>query len=379
MKLIFKILKNIIFFLLGIGLLLTVVISLFVNFYPSFGGDPSAEDQKLYEQIAYFKEGKFYNIEATQMGFSFKNIRKLIHEYNRDDVQRAPKGSIPAESIDSLTIAHYVDSLPRITWFGHSAFLLEVKNKKILLDPMLGKSPAPHAFFGTKRFDYQLPIAIEKLPQIDAVVFSHDHYDHLDYESVLKLKDKTTTFFVPLGVDAHLEAWDVSKDKIKTLNWNDSIQIENVKYICAPARHFSGRGILNRESTLWASWIVEVGGYKFYFSGDGGYGKHFKEIGEKYGPFDFAMMECGQYNEMWADIHMMPEETVQASLDLNTKLAMPIHWGAFTLALHAWTDPIERFKESALAQNLPFIAPKIGESFILKEPYVYSQSWWEGK
>lgn len=377
MKLTFKILKNILLFLLGIGLLLTIIISLFVNFYPSFGGDPTAEDQKIYEEIAYFKEGKFYNPEITQMGFSLKNIKKLIREYNRDDIQRAPKGTIPVVSIDSLTIAQYVDSLPRITWFGHSAFLLEIDDKKILLDPMLGESPAPHPLLGTKRYYGQLPIAIEKLPVIDAVIFSHDHYDHLDYESVLKLKDKTNAFFVPLGVDAHLKAWDVPWENIKVLNWNDSTQFADIKLICTPARHFSGRGILNRETTLWASWIVEVGSYKFYFSGDGGYGKHFKEIGEKYGPFDFAMMECGQYNEMWADIHMMPEETVQASLDLNTKLAMPIHWGAFTLALHAWTDPIERFKKSALTKNLPYIAPKIGESVILQEPYLYKETWWK--
>ena len=360
----------------AIALIFTLTVSLFVNFYPSFGGEPSEEDQKHFEEIAFFKEGKFYNPEPTQMGFSFSNIQKLIKEYNRDDVQRAPQTPPPVHQIDSINIANYNDTLPRITWFGHSAFLLEIANKKILLDPMLGESPAPHPLLGTKRFYEQLPIAIEKLPNIDAIVFSHDHYDHLDYESVLQLKDKTKAFLVPLGVDAHLEAWEVAPSKINSLNWWDSISIEGIKFICAPARHFSGRGILNRESTLWASWILEVNGYKFYFSGDGGYGKHFKEIGEKHGPFDFVMMECGQYNEMWADIHMMPEETVQASLDLNSKLAMPIHWGAFTLALHSWTDPIERFSKKAQEVQLPYIAPEIGEAVILHEPYPQVNRWW---
>ncbi len=371
-----RILKKIFFAIFAIALIFSLAVSLFVNFYPSFGGEPSAQDQELYKKIAFFKEGKFYNPEPTQMGFSFSNIQKLIKEYSRDDVQRAPKVPPTVHQIDSINIANYSDTLPRITWFGHSAFLLEVGTKKILLDPMLGESPAPHPLLGTKRFYEQLPIAIEKLPKIDAVVFSHDHYDHLDYESVLKLKEKTAAFLVPLGVDAHLEAWGVEHGKIKSLNWWDSTDVANIKFICTPARHFSGRGILNRESTLWASWILKIDGYKFYFSGDGGYGQHFKEIGSKYGPFDFAMMECGQYNEMWADIHMMPEETVQASLDLDAKLAMPIHWGAFTLALHSWTDPIERFSKKARDVQLPFIAPEIGEVVYLNT-YPQVNAWWK--
>ena len=184
---------------------------------------------------------------------------------------------------------------------------------------------------------------------------------------------------MPLGVGAHFLAWGVPEESIHEFNWWDEIQHEGLKIAFAPARHFSGRGLTNRNSTLWGSWIITGQTHNIYFSGDGGYGPHFKEIGAKYGPFDFAMLECGQYNPNWVQIHMMPEETAQAAVDLQAKLMMPIHSGAFALSLHSWTDPIERVTKKAAELNMPLIAPKIGQEVNLHEPVIALEEWWVRK
>ncbi|MEM1136333.1 MAG: MBL fold metallo-hydrolase [Bacteroidota bacterium] len=364
------------YILLSFLVLLILAGTLFLNFYPSFGGNHSAEEKATFAEKANYKKGKFLNEVATDMSFSFSDILTLIGEYRRKDVQRKPDIIIPVNKIDSLEIASYSDTVPRMTWFGHSAFLLEIDNKKILIDPMLGESPAPHPMLGTKRYTKELPIEIAKLPHIDVVIFSHDHYDHLDYESILLLKEKVNHFYVPLGLGAHLIAWGVNSSKIHELDWWEEINHEDLHLACTPARHFSGRGVFNRESTLWASWVIQTKSFNIFFSGDSGYGPHFKEIGAKYGAFDFAMIECGQYNELWADIHMMPEESVQACLDLTAKTAMPIHWGAFTLALHAWTDPITRFLKKAMEKQLPYITPEIGKPILLNDFAIHKTNWW---
>jgi len=241
---------------------------------------------------------------------------------------------------------------------------------------MFGDNVGPHPWLGTNRFTNGIPIEIDKLPQIDLVLFSHDHYDHLDYKSVLKLKEKVKQFYVPLGVGSHLESWAVEVDKIHEFNWWDEKIFDEIQLVCAPARHFSGRGIFDRNTTMWASWVIKSDTIAIYFSGDSGYGPHFKEIGEKYGPFDFAMLECGQYDKRWENIHMMPEQTAQAALDLKAKLMMPIHWGAFVLALHSWKDPVERVTKEAQELNVNVITSKIGEQFLLNKPLIEENSWW---
>jgi L-ascorbate metabolism protein UlaG (beta-lactamase superfamily) len=242
---------------------------------------------------------------------------------------------------------------------------------------MFGLVPAPHPYLGKERFNSELPIEIENLPQIDAIILSHDHYDHLDYGSIMRLKDKTKIFYVPLGVGVHLESWGIPKERIVEMDWWEEQAFDSLNIIFAPARHFSGRGLSDRFKTLWGSWIVQGKNDNIYFSGDGGYGPHFKEIGEKYGPFDFAMMECGQYDLRWHNIHMLPEETARASKDLNAKLMMPIHWGAFNLALHSWTDPVVRVKAATDKLGMPMITPIIGDKVFYRKEVNYRQSWWE--
>ena len=364
--------------LIILGALLLLLISglLFLNFYPSIGGSQSEGKMEMFKKSGHYEKNIFINQIPTSMDMNLSKIISILKDFIGGVPNQAPKIPLPVLPVDSMTIVSKHDSLVKITWFGHSAFLLEINGKNILLDPMFGEVPGPHPWLGPSRFSNGIPIEIEKLPRIDAVIFSHDHYDHLDYESVLKLKDKVNQFYVPLGVGSHLLAWGVADEKIHELNWWDEILQDELKLVFAPARHFSGRGILDRNTTMWGSWIIKSKAFAIYFSGDSGYGPHFKEIGKKYGPFDFAMLECGQYDKRWESIHMLPEQTAQAALDLNTKLAMPIHWGSFVLALHSWKDPVERLTKKAQELNVNVITPKIGEQFLLNETIIENNNWW---
>ena len=357
----------------GIVLLGVIIITLFINLSPQFGREATKAQKVEYVKSGHYNKGKFVNTRLTVMDL---NYWELIKKLMKGSPNRQPGKDILVEKIDSTEIVNHEANITRLTWFGHSAFLLELDGKKILIDPMFGRSPSPHPWVGSPRYSKELPIEIEKLPFIDAIILSHDHYDHLDYGSIQKLKSKVGAYYTPLGVGNHLEAWGVGKEKIHELNWWDKIMFDNIELVCTPARHFSGRGIMDRSTTLWSSWVIKGNTENIFFSGDSGYDDHFKEIGDKYGPFDISMMECGQYNEDWKAIHMMPEETAQAAVDLNSKLMMPIHWGAFTLAFHDWTDPAERVTKKADELNMPIATPKIGEVLIVGDSTYPQERWW---
>jgi len=361
-----------------VGIILTGIIGYFVfaKTSPQFGGSISDAQKKEYKKSPRFKDGIFHNEIPTKMDMGVGGMLYVTYEFFKGASDREPNKLLPQQKLDSTKIADRPNSVTQLTWFGHSTFLLEIHGQNILVDPMLGDVAAPLPI-GPKRFNKELPISIEALPKIDAVILSHDHYDHLDFESIKKLKDKVEHFYTPLGVGAHLKSWGVNNDKITELDWWEELDHNGIKLITTPARHFSGRGLGNRFSTLWCGWIIQSEDKKIYFSGDSGYGSHFKEIGEKYGPFDFALLECGQYNERWKDIHMMPEESAQAAVDVNAKMMMPIHWGAFNLALHSWTDPIERVTKKADELNMPITTPIIGEPIKLKEINFPQSKWWQ--
>ena len=364
---------------LAIGVLfvlLLIVGLLFITLSPEFGGRPTPEQKRVYQQSGHYSDGKFVNLVSTTMDMNFGTLLSVLGDYLRGIPNGRPSFPLPVEAIDSVAIVSRADTVTQLTWFGHSAVLLEIDGKKILLDPMLGDVPAPHPWLGEQRFYDSLPITIAQLPAIDAVLISHDHYDHLDYGSVQKLKTKVKDFYVPLGVGAHLRAWGVAEEAIHELNWWDEVQHGDIGLVFAPSRHFSGRGLTDRNTTLWGSWIIQGQRDKLYFSGDGGYGPHFAEIGERYGPFNLAMVECGQYDERWAQIHMMPEESAQAAVDLRAERMMPIHWGAFRLALHSWTDPVERVLVEAATLGMPVTTPKIGEPIILDLTEYPRSRWW---
>ncbi|MGY5353404.1 MBL fold metallo-hydrolase [Wenyingzhuangia sp. IMCC45467] len=372
-----KILKKIMITAFAIIGVFIIAYILFINFTPSLGGDFSKEQEKVYQSSKQFNDGKFHNINPVPKKLSFSENVKLIYTFFTTKVPNSrPKVDLKVSKLSPDDVKNYKGEA-RLVWFGHSAFLLQMEGKNILLDPMFGKVAAPHPLLGGKRFNTEFPIKIEELPEIDAVVFSHDHYDHLDYESVLKIKDKTRQFFVPLGVGTHLLSWGVPKTKIKEMDWWDETNFEGLTLVCTPAQHFSGRKFSNGQSTLWSSWVIQSKQENLYFSGDSGYAHHFTEIGNKYGPFDLALMECGQYNKMWSDIHMMPEETAQAGIDIKAKKIMPIHWAGFKLALHAWTDPIERVELKAKELNLKVMTPKIGEELFVKDSVINYTHWWE--
>jgi L-ascorbate metabolism protein UlaG (beta-lactamase superfamily) len=363
--------------MLAIAGILILVYFLFVNFYPSFGGDVSKEQKIAYSKSVNYKEGQFVNKRDVPKDLSFGETLSLARKFFFTKVPNgSPSKNVEVQKIDSTNVADY-KSNTRLIWFGHSSFLLQIDGKNILIDPMFSKVAAPHNLLGANRFNKEMPIEIEKLPSIDAVLLSHDHYDHLDYSSIKKLENKVELFYTPLGVGTHLEAWGIEKERIIELDWWDTEAFKELEFVCTPAQHFSGRKFNNRQSTLWASWVIKSDTENLFFSGDSGYAQHFKEIGEAYGPFDFAMLECGQYNKMWADIHMFPEETAQAGVDLKAKLVMPIHWGAFKLALHDWTDPVNRFKVKAETLQLNYITPRIGEEILLGEQKSSSKIWWE--
>ncbi|MEG1797287.1 MAG: MBL fold metallo-hydrolase [Clostridium sp.] len=266
-----------------------------------------------------------------------------------------------------------------LTWLGHSTFLISIDNKKILLDPMLGPIASPVSFIGVKRYSYNQDMMniIDHMPNIDAVFISHDHYDHLDYESILKLKSKVSHFFVPLGVGTHLSSWGVPEDMITELNWWEEKTYEGLTLALTPSRHFSGRGLYNRNTTLLGGLALIGKNTRLYYSGDGGYGPHFKEIGDKYGSFDITLIEGAQYDKRWANSHMMPEQSVEANLDVKGKNMILMHWGAFTLARHGWTEPIERGLKATGKASVNLIVPKIGETLILGSDFEATPSpWW---
>jgi L-ascorbate metabolism protein UlaG (beta-lactamase superfamily) len=351
---------------------LLVVIYAVLNFYPPFGGSYSRQKRAEYSKSPQFKNGKFHNQIHTAWDTSLGSMLSMMKDFIKGNPERKPKSPIPmADFIISGTSGN-----AKVTWFGHSAFLLEMEGKSILFDPMFGKAPTPFPF-RNQRYSGKLPFAIEDLPTIDAVFLTHYHYDHLDYGTIMKLKGKVEQFFVPLGVGSHLERWGISPEIISEHDWWNEFEFEGIQFACTPARHFSGRGLTNRNSTLWCSWVIIGKESKIFFSGDGGYGPHFKEIGSKYGPFDLTLMECGQYDARWAAIHMLPEETVQAHLDVKGKVLIPVHWGAFTLSLHAWHDPVERAVKAAEEAGVDIATPRIGESVTTGTGNYPAAPWWK--
>lgn len=371
-------LGRVILFLLVLVALVAGGIAIFVNVAPQFGADPEGDHLAKIEKSPNYKDGIFVNQLPSAVGDD-GDMWAVLEDYW--EVENAsPTDSIPSNfsSFERLATRSTLsmDSSAYLTWYGHSTFLLEVDGMNILLDPMFGPYAAPVSFFG-QRFAYTHAIDMESLPdEIDAVIMSHDHYDHLDYTSIIAIKDKVKHFYMPLGMSAHFLRWGVPKEKITELDWWESARMGNMEFVATPARHFSGRGISNRFKTLWASWVIKSERHSLFFSGDGGYFDGFAQIGEKYGPFDFCMMECGQYNPQWADIHLTPEQTVQAHIDLKGKVMMPIHWGAFNLAPHNWREPVRRAKAEAEKKGVKMFTPAVGERFVVSDS-MQTGEWWQ--
>jgi L-ascorbate metabolism protein UlaG (beta-lactamase superfamily) len=358
----------------GLLLILVLAVSTFLSCSPQLGSAPTAAQRQSYHRTGHLEDGKFVNSRPTTVmaGSMFSAFRRMFFEHTPNQNPAAP---LPMQRLDSLTITQLPADQVRVTWFGHSASLVEIGGKKVLLDPMLSVKMGPLALVTPKRYNQELAIYPEQLPAIDAVLISHDHYDHLDYQTVLKIKDKVGRFYVPLGVGAHLRRWGVAESHIHEMTWGDSVKLPGLTIISSQTQHFSGRGLTNRNSTFWSSWVLKTPQHRLFYSGDGGYGLHFKEIGQQYGPFDLALMECGQYDRAWPQIHMQPEQSVQAALDVRARTMLPVHWGAFTEAHHPWNESVERATAAAARQNLPLATPLLGQPVVLGGP-LPQQPWW---
>lgn len=366
------------------GVLVTTVTATTVAFAylsPELGGTATEAQKAMYAVTGHYdsKREKFTNAEEIKTNLTPKSIYRMLKETANKHPNATPTSDeLTIHTIDPSTLKSVDPSTVKVTWLGHSTFIIHIDGLVVLLDPMFSEQTGPHPWVGTKRYQNTLAITIEDLPEIDAVVISHDHYDHLDYPSIQQLRSKTKHFYVPLGVGNHLRRWEVSESKITEFDWWQEQQLGDVTFAFTPSRHMAGRWLTDQYATLWGSWVIQGTEKNIYFSGDGGYGHHFKKIGEKYGGFDLALMESGQYNTQWADVHMMPEESIQASFDLKAKRVTPIHWSCFTLATHSWTDPAERFVAEAHNRNLPVTTPRIGESIILTgEEYYPTDTWWK--
>ncbi|GAB3226670.1 MBL fold metallo-hydrolase [Hymenobacter seoulensis] len=364
--------------LLGSLLVLLLVVGVaFANLSPQFGGKPTKAQRAAYAKTGHYLDGEFQNLVPTTLMTGGSTLGSLWRFVFGKTPNSKPAAPLPMQMLDSLTITQKPADMVRVTWFGHSASLVEIAGKNILLDPMLGMEMGPISWITPNRYNPHVPIRAEQLPAIDAVLISHDHYDHLDYQTIRKLKDKTAHFFVPLGVGAHLLAWGVAPERVQELDWNQEVQLPGLTIVSTPARHFSGRGLTNRNSTSWSSWVIKSADKRLFYSGDGGYGPHFQTIGQQHGPFDLALLECGQYDANWAQIHMLPEQTVQAARDVQARVFMPVHWAAFTEAHHAWNDPVKRASAEASRLGQVITTPRLGQSIILGAGPLPQEQWWQ--
>ncbi len=339
-----------------------------------FGGKLNKAWKQRYALSPNWKNNRFENKEQTSVDIPLGKIPGLLYTQLFRRKGRYPSADIPVIPFDEKKFLAAGDEV-RFIWYGHSVFLIRIGDKTLLIDPMLGPDASPIPPFSVKRFSKNTLALIDEFPPIDLVLLSHDHYDHLDLASIRKLTNKTARWFVALGVSRHLESWGISRDLITEFDWWDNHEFGNISITFTPSRHFSGRLIRDRFKSLWGGWVIRSTGENIYFSGDSGYSADFKEVGKKLGPFRFGMMECGQYNDLWYQIHMFPEETVQASLDADVSVAMPVHWGGFALAPHAWYEPINRFIKAAEKNNLDFLTPEPGRIFTSQDKL--KENWWQ--
>ena len=284
-----------------------------------------------------------------------------------------PAQPLPLVNTDLASVPRDRDTL---IWLGHSSWYLQLAGKRILIDPVFSSYAAPFSFLN-KAFAGDYPWTAQNMPEIDLLIISHDHYDHLDYATIKALMPKIKRVITPLGVGSHLRYWGMNGGIIDERDWNQSVRIDDALLIhVLPARHFSGRG-LKRNQTLWASFMFETPEQKVYYSGDSGYGPHFKAIGEQFGSVDLAIMENGQYDRDWRYIHMMPEETAQAAQDLRAKAILPGHAGRFVLAKHSWDDPYKRLALASRHKRYRLLTPTLGEPVMLADPTQQFTAWWE--
>lgn len=358
-------------YLLIFLVLVTAIIILFLR-SEAFGSQPSGDRIKRIERSPHYREGAFQNLSPTPAlaeGESYLGVMRKF--FFGKDQRNVPSFVIPSSKTD---LKNLDTSLNILVWFGHSSYFMQIDGTRILVDPVFSGHASPLSFT-TKSFKGSDVYRADEFPPIDLCFISHDHWDHLDHKTTRSLTIRK--IITGLGVGAHLERWGMDPSMINELDWNESMEpLPGFKVHAVPARHFSGRGF-KRNGSLWTSFALITPSFRLFIGGDSGYDSHFKKAGDDFGPFDFAILENGQYDPAWKYIHMLPEEVVQAGEDLRAEWIIPVHWSKFSLSVHAWDDPIKRVVAEAKRKNRKLLHPMIGEAVDLDKP-VAGKEWWEG-
>jgi L-ascorbate metabolism protein UlaG (beta-lactamase superfamily) len=360
-------------FVLSVPVIFAFLVFVFMQ-QPKFGKLPAGAQLMRIQASQNFSKGQFQNQRHTPTFSEGSNFLKVL----RDVTFNRSKRNRPIDPIPSVrTDLHRLDpSKDVLVWFGHSSYFIQADGRKFLVDPVFSgnASPIPNS---VKSFPGSDAYTASDMPDFDYLIISHDHWDHLDYETLRQLKPKIKRIITGLGTKAHLEHWGFDPAAITEKDWHEEILLEPGFVIhTVPARHFSGRGF-RRAKAIWMSFVLQTPGLKIFIGGDSGYDTHFEDIGNQFGPFDLAILECGQYNANWKHIHSMPEELILEARQLRARRLLPVHWGKFALALHDWDEPIIRIAELSKEAGLPILTPLIGEEIRLKDDHQVFTEWWK--
>ncbi|MDG4780361.1 MBL fold metallo-hydrolase [Micromonospora sp. WMMD961] len=339
----------------------------------ALGGRLSGARAERAARSPQFHDGTFHNQAGTRTMVAEPG-RNLLRELIFGKQKRRPTTPVPLLRPSERAGADAADEL-NIVWYGHASTLIEIEGRRVLLDPVWSERCSPSGLVGPRRL-HEPPVGIDELPPLDAILISHDHYDHLDMPTVRALlTSQSAPFLVPLGVGAHLDRWGVPAERIIELDWSESHRVAGLEITATAAQHFSGRG-LRRDGTLWSSWVVAGTRRKAFYTGDSGYFDGYAAIGAEHGPFDVTLMQIGAYDRAWPTIHMFPEEAVDAHVDLRGGLFVPVHWATFNLALHDWSEPVDRLWAEAKARDVRLAVPRPGERVVVDEPPAVD-GWWQ--
>lgn len=337
------------------------------------GQAPDSRRKAYFKTLSNYKNGQFQNQIPTPALVEGQNLVKVLWHFFGKHTDTEPTSPIPFVNTDIKQL-HPEENV--LIWFGHSSYFIQIDGRKLLIDPVFSGNASPvkgsvKAFPGANHYQ------AEDLPDIDLLLISHDHWDHLDYETIQQLRQKVKKVVCGLGVAQHFEYWGWDKNKLIEKNWYDSLTpFEGFHITLTPARHFSGR-LLRRNISLWTSYVLQTPTKKLFLGGDSGYGPHFKEIGEHFGPFDLAILECGQYNERWPYIHSLPDELIKEAKELKAANIMPVHNSKFKLSQHPWYEPLRQVTLLAEAAHIPVTTPQIGEKVDLNHLGKVWEKWWE--